>query len=96
MPLLGLIRHRWYGSVLLDYICDTKDGRQAVRNRLFSKWFNQYPYRDRFTLRTVNIEYAGQRYFASAIFRKDNAHYKEYIEAIDKFEANMIDKLSQD
>ena len=80
-------------DVLLDYICETRDGRQAARNRLFAKWFNQYPNRDQFTLRTVDIEYAGERYFASAIFRKDNPHYHEYMEAIDKFEAEMIEKL---
>lgn len=36
-------------DVLLDYICDTKDGRQAARSRLFEQWFNHYPQRHLYT-----------------------------------------------
>lgn len=83
-------------DVLLDYICETKDGRQAARSRLFSKWFYQYPDRDKFTLRTIKIEYDGLIYFASAIFRNDNPHYEEYMNAIEKFEEEMREKLMSD
>ena len=80
-------------DMLLDYICETRDGRQAVRNRLFSRWFYQYPKRDLFTLRTIEIAHEDLLYFASAIIRNDNPHYNEYMEAIDKFEAEMAEKL---
>lgn len=80
-------------DVLLDYICDTTDGRQAARNRLFTQWFNNYPHRHLFTLRTISLEYEGMAYFASAIIRKDNSHYSECMTAIDAFEKDMRDKL---
>ena len=83
-------------NVFLLYICDTRDGRQVARNRLFAKWFNQYPDCDKYTMRTIDIEYAGEHYFSSAIFRKDNPYYDEYIEAIDKFEEEMVEKLGAD
>lgn len=82
-------------DVLLDYICETRDGRQAARNRLFSKWFSQYPNRDQFTLRTIELEYDDMLYFASVILRNDNPHYHEYLEAINKFEVEMAEKLKQ-
>ena len=81
------------GDVLLDYICDSNDGRQAARSRLFSLWFNQYPKRNQFTLRTMSIVYENITYYASAIVRNDNPHYREYMKAIDDFEAEMREKL---
>lgn len=83
-------------DVLLDYICETRDGRQAARNRLFSKWFSQYPNRDQFTLRTIELEYDDMLYFASVILRNDNPHYHEYMEAINMFKVEMAEKLKQD
>ena len=80
-------------DVLLDYICDTKDGRQAARSRLFSHWFAQYPNRHLFTFRTISIEYEGLSYYASAIIRNDHPHYQEYMVAIDEFEAEMKEKI---
>lgn len=81
-------------NVLLDYICDTKDGRQATRSRLFTQWFKHYPSRDLFTLRTISIEYENESYYASAIIRNDNPHYNEYIAAMNAFENEMEEILT--
>lgn len=80
-------------DVLLDYICDTKDGRQAARSRLFTRWFSQYPNRQKFTLRTIEIEFESTAYYASAILRNDNPNYSECMEAINEFEKMMREKL---
>ena len=40
------------GGVML-YICETGDGMQAFRFRLFVRWFNNYEHRDRYELRTI-------------------------------------------
>lgn len=80
-------------DVLLDYICDTKDGRQKARNRLFTLWYNNYPNNHLYTLRTISIEFDGVPYFASAIIRKDNPNYAEYMAAIDAFAVDMEEKL---
>ena len=80
-------------DVLLDYICDTKDGRQAVRSRLFTHWFQMYPYRHRFTLRTISVELEDVSYYASVIIRNSNPNYAECIEAIDAFEKEMKEKF---
>ena len=80
-------------DVLLDYICDTKDGRQAARSRLFAQWFNNYPKRHLFTLRTMSVEFDGVTYYASVIIRNSNPAYTEYMAAIDAFEEEMKEKL---
>ena len=66
-------------EVLLDYICDTKDGRQAARSRLFSGWFAKYPLRHQYTLRTMSVDFEGEAYYASVILRLFlNFDYSEY------------------
>ena len=82
-------------DVLLDYICDTGDGRQAARNRLFSRWFSLYPLRHHYTLRTIEAMWENTCYFASIIIRNDNPHYEEYMAAIDAFETEIRNKLSR-
>ena len=80
-------------DVLLDYICDTKDGRQAARNRLFTQWFRHYPQRHLYTLRTLSLEFDGISYYASAIIRNDSASYSDCMAALDAFESEMREKL---
>ncbi|MDO4181904.1 MAG: DUF6169 family protein, partial [Bacteroidales bacterium] len=29
-------------DLVLLYICDMSDGKQSIRNRLFSKWYHEY------------------------------------------------------
>lgn len=82
-----------FNDVLLDYICDTKDGRQAARSRLFTQWFNQYPYHHLFTLRAISVELDDVSYYASVIIRNTNPNYAECIAAIDAFEKEMKEKF---
>lgn len=81
-------------DVLLDYICDTKDGRQAARSRLLTQWFNQYPKRNLYTLRTISVELDDVSYYASVIIRNSHPNYDECIAAIDAFEKEIKEKLS--
>ena len=39
---------------ILLYQCETGDNRQAMRARLFAKWFNEYKNRDNFYV-TVSV-----------------------------------------
>ncbi len=80
-------------EVLLDYICDTKDGRKAIRSRLFSSWFSLFPNRKQYTLRTLSLYYEDISFYASVIIRNDNPNYDKCLDAIDNFEVQIRGKL---
>ena len=64
---------------ILLYICDTGDGRQALRSRLFVRWFNTYANRDAYVMRTVEVEDDDVKNFAALVVQKSNPHLKEII-----------------
>lgn len=57
---------------VLIYICDTSDGREAVRNRLFLKWFEDYADNHRFYFRTAHAVIEGEGFFAALIAELSN------------------------
>ena len=58
-------------NVLL-YICDTSDGREEKRNRLFVKWFEEFATPNRFTMKTANATVEGQGFYAAIIVENTN------------------------
>lgn len=59
-------------SVML-YICETGDGKQAQRNRLFEYWFSTYLKQNEFTfLHTSVKDLEGVDNYAALIIRNDN------------------------
>lgn len=57
----------------LLYICESGDGKQYMRSRLFEYWFSSYQMKDKFILMPVSIEdMEGIENFAALIIRKDN------------------------
>ena len=57
---------------ILLYICETGDGKQAFRSRLFIRWFNTYSLRNNYVMQTVEIEEGETRNFAAIIVQKSN------------------------
>lgn len=58
------------------YICETGDGRQAMRNRLFQYWYSQDGQRDGFTYLSASIkDDEGVINYATLIMRNDNPNY---------------------
>ena len=59
-------------STLL-YICDSSDGKQSMRSRLFNYWFEGYNEKDKYEILSSNVVDAeGTPTYVSVIFRKDN------------------------
>ena len=58
-------------NVLL-YICDTSDGREEKRNRLFVRWFEEFATPNRFTMKTANATVEGQGFYAAIIVENTN------------------------
>lgn len=60
-------------NMTLLYICETGDGKQAMRNRLFHYWFSLYDRFSEFTcLSSSVIDMDGVQNFATLIIRNDN------------------------
>ena len=77
---------------ILLYICETGDGKQAMRNRLFMRWFQQYSEHHLYYLKTVEIQAEGMMNFAAIIVRYDNPRINEIIQEFDMITKTLGDK----
>ena len=75
---------------ILLYLCDTGDGKQAARNRLFLRWFREYSDKHLYFLRTAEIEEivdekTGKKLmnFAALIVQKSNPKLEEIVREFD-------------
>lgn len=66
-------------NVLL-YICDSSDGREANRNRLFLSWFEKHTQPGRFTICTANAIVEGQGFYAAIIVENTNPKLSDITE----------------
>ena len=57
---------------ILLYICETGDNKQAMRNRLFIRWFNEYRFQQNFILRTASVRDGDQDNFAAIIVQRSH------------------------
>ena len=73
------------------YITETKDMKQASRNRLFVRWFNTYEYRDRYVIKTAEGRMDGQMNFMAIILRNDNPCLHQAISEFEETIAFLFD-----
>ena len=78
-------------SIML-YICDTADGRQASRDRLFRAWFHSYVESASYSMYTDTMTIDNVRYISSVLMRKD---YPMLTQVLIKFH-NFIQEHNQD
>ena len=71
-------------SIML-YICDTADGRQASRDRLFRAWFHSYVESDSFTMCTDTMTIDNIRYFSSLLMRNNHPMLNQVISKFHNF-----------
>lgn len=94
MQTVGAIIEEFFDknqSVVL-YICDNSDGRQAVRDRIFTGWFDIYKNKDNYTLLHGEAEFDGIGYFTSVIIRNDNPDLQDVINAFNEFKQFILGK----
>ena len=73
------------------YVTETKDSKQASRNRLFVRWFNTYEYRKRYVIKTAEGKMDGQMNFMAIILRKDNPRLQQVYEEFEETIAFLFD-----
>lgn len=76
------------------YICDTSDGKQSARDRLFSKWFSSYSGKINYTLSHASITVDGVGYYASLLLSNGNPRFTEVLSAFNRFTLEMTDKMA--
>ena len=69
---------------ILLYICETGDGRQAFRSRLFVRWFSTYSGRDAYVMQTAELQEGTTKNFAALIVQKSNPRLKEILAEFDE------------
>ena len=69
---------------ILLYICETGDGRQAFRSRLFIRWFNTYSNRDAYGMQTAEVQEGKTKNFAALIVQKSNPRLTEILAEFDE------------
>lgn len=63
---------------ILLYICDTEDGKQALRSRLFLRWFHMYAEVEHYYMCTAEMVYRnGIANYAAIIVQSSNPQLKE-------------------
>ena len=78
-------------NVLL-YQCETGDSKQAMRARLFQRWFDAYQYKDKYFIKVAMIMDEDVENYDAILIRRDNPHFDEIIEQFDAFVHEMGDK----
>lgn len=76
----------------LLYICDTSDGRQKARNRIFRIWFEEKASVDSYTIIPASVEVDGEEYFASLILCNNHPQYDTISSAFTKLSKELSEK----
>lgn len=71
-------------TVLL-YQCETGDNRQAMRARLFAKWFNDYAKKDNYIIQAAIIKDESVDNYIGIIIPRDNPNLEIYLSQFNEF-----------
>ena len=78
---------------ILLYLCETGDGKQAMRNRLFTRWFEEYSNHKLYYCRTVEIEdIDGVKNYAALIVQQSNPRLEEIVAEFEETIRILSDK----
>jgi len=72
-------------EAVMLYICDTADGRQASRDRLFRAWFYSFEESESYTLHTEGMMIDNVRYLSSILLRKNHPMLIQVLGAFHNF-----------
>lgn len=80
---------------VLLYICDTSDGKEVGRNRLFLRWFEHHASSDRFTICTANAKVEDEMIYVTIIVDNRNPHLSAITEEFHKTAAVLTNKSEE-
>lgn len=77
---------------VLLYICDTSDGKESSRNRLFLYWFEKHAEPNRFTICTAHAQIEDEVVYAAIIVDNRNPKVNEITADFEKTSSLLADK----
>lgn len=77
---------------VLLYVCDTSDGKEGGRNRLFLRWFEHHAAPDRFTIRTANAVIESETVYVAIIVENRNPQLQAITDDFDATAAMLTNK----
>ena len=69
---------------ILLYMCDSADDQQAMRNRLFIRWFNGYDQQKLYAIETAMILDENIETYVAIIIQRSNPHLDSILEQFHK------------
>lgn len=70
---------------ILLYQCETGDNRQAMRDRLFLRWFKEYEHSDKYFIKVSTIIAESVTNYTAVIVEKTNPQLETIIKDFDEF-----------
>lgn len=80
---------------IMLYLCDTSDGREESRDRLFLSWFERHAQKERFTICRAHTTVEGEGLFLCIIIDNRNPKLKAIVEDF-KEKADMLTEEKPD
>lgn len=82
---------------VLLYMCSTDNGQQAMRNRLFLRWFNGYEQQKHYLIRSTEVRSIGPdnkpiKEYIALIIQRSNPQFDEIVSRFDS-EIAMFNEL---
>ena len=68
---------------ILLYMCDNANEQQAMRSRLFLRWFNGYEQQKKYDIRTAFLMEEGIESYIALIIQRSHPQYEEIINLFD-------------
>ena len=81
---------------ILLYQCETGDNRQAMRDRLFLRWFKEYEHSDKYYIKVSEIIAEKVANYTAVIVQKDNPDLEAIIRDFDDFVGFFQNKPDQE
>ena len=78
--------------VVLLYQCETGDNRQAIRERLFLRWFGEYSNNDKYYLQVSEIIAEDIANYVALIVQRNNPDFDNIISTFNSFVGFFRDK----
>ncbi|MDO5130735.1 MAG: DUF6169 family protein, partial [Prevotellaceae bacterium] len=64
---------------ILLYVCDSANSQQAMRSRLFLRWFNSYSRNESFIIKIAVINDDGEDNYVAMIVQRSNSQIDEIL-----------------
>ena len=74
------------------YVCDTSDGKESGRNRLFLRWFERHASPEQFTICTAKAEVEGEMVYIAIIVDNHNPNLQAITKDFNETAAALTDK----